>query len=165
MENIWKTEDCLQLQALPLLSLGAVAYSCYNKDVPLFTTDGHCAICLGSLGNAPADLLSCGHVPWNFCGKTFEIAKSPEQKTAVRPSVFCRSLQVLKSQIQKLGGSVQAFHCTCIQDWLALKDRCPICREDRKVVLQYQEAQTRCFTFWFLTAVTLLLYPLIKQFR
>ena len=58
-------QDCLQLPALvmPLLSLGAVAYSCYSKGVPLFMADGNCVICLCSLGPVPAEILSCGHVP------------------------------------------------------------------------------------------------------
>ncbi|CAL1152979.1 unnamed protein product [Cladocopium goreaui] len=55
-------EDCLQLPALvPLVSLGAVAYSCYSKGVPLFMADGQCVICLCNLGPAPAEILSCGH--------------------------------------------------------------------------------------------------------
>ena len=60
-------QDCLHLPALvmPLLSLGAVAYSCYSKGIPLFM-DGNCVICLSKLNPAPAKILSCGHVPWYF---------------------------------------------------------------------------------------------------
>ena len=69
-------QDCLHLPALvmPLLSLGAVAYSCYSEGIPLFM-DGNCVICLSKLNPAPAKILSCGHVPWYFkdiSGETHE---------------------------------------------------------------------------------------------
>ena len=59
---------------MPLVSLGAVAYSCYSKGVPLFMADGQCVICLCNLGPAPAEILSCGHVPWAPRDKRLAVA-------------------------------------------------------------------------------------------